>query len=547
MKLWERFFGGGEQKAKVRTVVHEVHHWHSKQDPQPQGNSFGGSPFTQPFETFEALSQSDDRTPITTAGLGPMLLMAGRWLPQPLVNYNRLLLASIAEYLYDNHGQVSYGVDSIANYSVPVIPRAAGADPAVNEVYNAYFSDWALVADYSGRFNYWELQDLACKAIDKQGDQGLLMTTDHGFPQLQTIEGWQIGALKVTVPQSMRVIDGVVLDANGTVAGYVVQTLNGPVTVPSGQMKLLYDAERFHKYRGMSAVRRGANDSRDSKDLQGFEKKAAKLKAAMAAVIEGGPIEDDPWGEPKGAGDGFADGDGTEGGEGATAHSPKEPGISIADLLGGDIPVLPAGRKLNFLANNSPGSNFGEFIEILAGFFAAGLGIPPAFLSDEKLTGPNVRAVLGKAQKKFDRRATKFADLSRWVFTRVIADGIQKKKIPARPDFDRVTFQFPSRLSIDLGDQAGNDRSDVQAGQMTRQERYGNRARDWQLETDQINRESDYIFALAEKQAKKYSVPIDIVLSSYGIGINSKVAAQPPAPEPAQQQEPGQDQGGKKQ
>lgn len=520
-----------QTKETVRTVVHEVHHHHPAKDRGASMSNYGGSPFTNPFQVFEALAKSDDRTPITTAGLGPMLLASGRWLPQPLVNFNRLMLASISEYLYDNFGQVSYAVDSIANYSVPVMPLAATDDPDTNEIYNAYFKDWTRRADVSGRFNFSELQELACKGMDKQGDHGFIMVSENGFPQLQTIEGWQIGALKVGIPDSMRIIDGVMLDEKGAVAGYVVQSIDGPIPVSSNVMKLLYEPDRFHGYRGLTPIRRGANDARDSRDLQAFEKKAAKLKAAMAAVIEGGPIEENAWGTPQG--DGF----GTDGAACQTGEDPGAagPGISIADLMGGDIPVLPAGRVLKFLANNSPGTNSIEFFEVLAGFFSAGVSLPAAFLSDQKLTGPNVRAVLGKAQKKFSRRSWRFADFGTWTWERVIGDGIQKRTIPAHPNFAKVTHQFPARLSIDLGDQAGNDRQDVQSGQMTRQERFGNRALDWQLETDQTDRELDYIFQKAEKQSKKYGIPIDTVLAAYGVGQTSKI---PSSPAPQNEQLP---------
>jgi hypothetical protein len=40
----------------------------------------------------------------------------------------------------------------------------------------------------------------------------------------------------------------------------------------------------------------------------------------------------------------------------------------------------------------------------LAGCFVVGLGLPPAFFLDEKLTGPNQQAVNCKTQKKFDHR-----------------------------------------------------------------------------------------------------------------------------------------------
>src|SRR5579884_2365213 len=509
------------------TIIHE--HRYSDVAKTLMSN-FGSTPWTNPFTVFEALSNDGDRTPITTAGLGPTLAAGGRWLPSPVVNFQRLLLAAISEYLYDNNGLVSYGVDMIVNYSVPVIPKAFTDDAAWNELADAYFKEWMATADFSGRFHYSIIQEIACKSIDKAGDFGLIATSENGFPQLQCVESWQIGALKVPTIPNIRIIDGVLLDAKGVVSGYAMQTMDGVEIVPANTMKLLYDPDRYYAFRGMTPLRRGSNDIRDQSDLKGFEKKAAKIHAALAAWLDGGPLVEDDWGgfreehEPPvqdqsrhGWGGGDGDGDNPDSGNGqAPVVKHERAKFNIADLLGGDIPVLN-GQKLQLLDNKRPGHGTIEFLTELAGYFIAGLGLPPAFFSDTKLTGPNIRAVIGKAQRKFNRRQQMFIDLAEWIWPRVIADGIAKKKLAPNPQFAKITHQRPARLTIDLGDQAANERADVQSGQMTRQERYGNRAKDWQHETDQFDRELDYIFDKAARKAAQYKIPIETVLAAYGI------------------------------
>ncbi len=83
------------------------------------------------------------------------------------------------------------------------------------------------------------------------------------------------------------------------------------------------------------------NDVRDAKDIKGFEKLATKIGAALAAVIEGADVlEEDIWNNDNG------DPDGPQPGNPPPADAtPQEMHISKAQLLGGDIPVLPPGRS----------------------------------------------------------------------------------------------------------------------------------------------------------------------------------------------------------
>jgi len=133
------------------------------------------------------------------------------------------------------------------------------------------------------------------QGMDKMGDHGFMMVNENGFPQLQSLEGWQIGAIESPcVPYNYAVNDGVVLDAKGVVAGYVVQDLSGTQIVNAGQMKLVYDPDNYHKYRGYSPMRRGRM-TYGPVGLKGFEKKGAKIHSALAAIIEGGMVVEDDW------------------------------------------------------------------------------------------------------------------------------------------------------------------------------------------------------------------------------------------------------------
>ncbi len=157
---------------------------------------------------FEALNTVDHRTPIPATGF---------YVHRLLSKFNRLQLASVARYLWDNVGLVFYATDLVANYSTPMVPRAATLDRKWNEAANGYFDDWAERADFTGRFDFWDLQRLGSFYLDTDGEVFALWTDEAGFPQLQLLESWRID--KPTVADD-RIFDGVQLDTQGRVLGY---------------------------------------------------------------------------------------------------------------------------------------------------------------------------------------------------------------------------------------------------------------------------------------------------------------------------------------
>ena len=460
---------------------------------------------------FEGLRESKDRTaiPYASVHLRPQILRLMNGL-------NRKLLSAIGRYLVDNNGIASYAVSTIANYSVPVRPHSACSDEEKAKIYNEYFENWSKICDFTRRFNLDELQRIGCIAIDSDGDIGATLETSGGFPQLRFFDTFHIGTLTGLDPK-----DGVSTDKLGVLQGFNicdgdVDTLQSTTNrfISADQMILLRDAARWDHYRGYSPIRRGSNDLRDGADIKAFLKLQEKIRSAMGGVIQqNGPLEEDEWGNDNGA-------DGVTTKQKANANAtPQEKKIGLWEMLGGDFPVIEG--ELKMLDTKLPGVSGIEFLEFLAGQFVAGLDIPPAYFLDEKLTGPNVRSVLGKAQKKFDNRKAVMAKLVEFLWVRVIAWGIAKDGLPASPDFWKISYQFPAIGTIDLGDQMSNERADVLCGLMSEKERYGNRGKTSDHEEAQIIREIRSKIRSAveiQNEFKDAKIPIELILTRMGFG-----------------------------
>lgn len=453
---------------------------------------------------FEALRPSEDRTPITPSGL----VFSAR----PYVTgVERTTLSALARALYDNGGLPALAVNQIAFHSVPIVPMADTGDEDLNDVYEAYWQDWCQRCDFYGRveMDFEALQEVICTSVDLDGDIGVALVSDAGFPQVQLIPGWRIASS--TDGKKDRSMDGVMLDNAGRVTGYSVSAEDGSERIDVGEMMLVRDPTPSSWYRGLSPLRRGMNDLRDGKDILAFEKLAVKLNSSLIGVLEGGPIDEDH---------GFQipdEGDGDE--EDAEEGEPEEvvqSGLSRAEMLGGDIPTLPEGKKLARAESNRPNAQFDSFMDTLSAAFVSGMDLPPAFILDTKLTGPSVRSVIGKAQRKFGRRAAAMKRLVRWIWVRVMAWGIEHDGLPTTPHWDRVTFNQPAKATIDAGRESAQEREDNATGLMSRQEHYGNRGLPWKPEVDQLFNEEAYIIGKAVALSKESGVPVDSILARFG-------------------------------
>jgi capsid protein len=480
---------------------------------------------------LDALQWTPDRTWTPAACLAPdgRALMAQRG-----------ALNSLARYLADNVSMIGYALDTIAAYSVPIRPQADSEDGDWNKQAEAIFGDWSTRADFAGRFGFADIQRLVCSGMDLDGDTlPYALAADDGEPRIQLIESHRVVTPKGHEKDPL-VQDGVQTDAQGRVTGFHVSIdQNKTRFLPVAQALMMFepDATRPTAYRGLSPLRRGICDLRDAKDIKSFEKSAAKLNSSLAAAIQNksGTVPVDIWNvdaQPPPP---------------TQAPPPARSTVAIADLTGGQIPVLAEDEELKQVETNRPGAQTQEFLEVLAGHFVMSLGLPPAFFLDKKLTGPNTRSVNAKATRKFLRRQEAVKIFVAWTWRRVIAWNIAQRRLRAVPDWASLNFQTPSLPTIDAGREAMQSREDVRNGLLTRQDHYGERGLDWQREIEQGLAEDDFIIGRCQAVAKKYGIEPNYVLARYldspaiptGTGLRSSDPADASPPEDEDEDQSG--------
>lgn len=444
---------------------------------------------------FEALRSSEARTRILTAQF-----MAAS-------DISRRELALLSRALFDNSGHAALAVEQLAQYCAPVHVKAATEDRDWNEKADAIFAAFCESCDFYGRpdVDFAALQREASVGMDLDGDRPAIFTTASGFPQIQMVDGHRLSDPKQE-EGGPNIESGIELDKAGRAVAYHIETDDDTFErIPAAAVFLLRDNSPGAPRRGISPLRRGLNDLRDARDILGAEKSAVKNNAAMPGWVKGIGTED-----PKEEFETDEDGNLPPKAE----DLPDK--VARVDLTGNDVLILEDGREYVPVEPNRPNAQFDSFMDILIGAFASGLGIPPSFFLDTKLTGPGVRLVIGKAQRRFDSRQSTFGRFARWAYVRVIAWAIESGKLEPIEGWTRSTVQFPARLTIDLGDEAAADREAVKLGLMTRAEYFAKRQKDWDDEFQQSATEDRRLIEELKIIAKDTGVPLETLLAKYG-------------------------------
>lgn len=462
---------------------------------------------------LEALTTTDTRSDI------PLYTKEVRAMVRSL---SRAQMANLSRYLQQNDALVRYAFGMIIGNCTPVIPLGDTPDDVWNMEANAYFTDQMDHLDFTGRFTYRTLQQMMVRGFLTDGDCAQRATNQNGFCQFQVIHGEHIGD-PLLRPIDTKDQDGVIVDRFGIVTGYRVAVGRTLIPVSANEMKLFGEFEFFDDYRCISPLAAGSNDTRDIKDIKHFMKVRSKIGAALGMVLKGnGEIEEDTWGDDTGP-------EGTDptlvANEG-TAATQQQRKTTLAEILGGEIQQLPEGLELQQIDTKNPNANELELLNTLAAHYVMALEIPAAFYLDEKLTSPNARSVQGKAQSRFDRMVEVVCETVLWQWTRVISDGINRGKLRPNPDFAKIQYQCPRKLSIDAGRDSKNEREDQARGLMSRRMHFGNRNENWRSETDQIFAEDRYIIGKVKTEAADLKVDEKMMLIRWGFGLN-----QPPQPD----------------
>ena len=233
-------------------------------------------------------------------------------------------------------------------------------------------------------------------------------------------------------------------------------------------------------------------------ELLALEKHAVKDNADVSRILktERGELDED--------GD-FAIGKPADG-------EKSEPG-ALQKIMGGKLVALKPGESLDSFAPNRPSPTFTGFLEHLRRDSALG-HIPFEFAADSsKVGGAGVRLVVAKADRRFSYRQLILIERFLkpvWFF--VIGDAIAKGRLDAVPDWTKVAFTTPRRITVDAGREAQQNRADVEMGLKTLTEHYAEQGMDFGEEMEIRAQNARALLDLAEK----YHVPIEMLYRPSG-------------------------------
>lgn len=423
--------------------------------------------------------------------------------------YTREQTAALSRHLIANMGSVRGPVFDLTRYSIGegLVPQSQAENEKAGDEYEAYFQDWSERCDVSGKFTFWELQKIASRAVDGDGDVGAhdVISSPRADHQVQLIEGHRIENPKDSGDSAKAAgwHDGVLTNDVGRPLQYSVREgKDGWRPIAADYFTLLMDPDRCDQDRGLSALSHGIENAFDGSDILTFSKIGVKMREAIGFAIY------------------------TETGTHDSGLGLIQEGFSAADtgsfamdtLQAGMIPRLKQNERIADIQSSRPSPVFTGYLDYLIRDLAIGLGLPFEFVwNPAALNGTSQRFVLSKAQRRFAERQTL---IRKWVqreWNLVIGRAIARKELPNDKRWRKITLQRPAKITVDVGREAQQNREDMKFGVRTMAEDVGERGADgdWKDVRNQLTREVDDLLDRAEATAKKRGIALELAIDLY--------------------------------
>lgn len=399
--------------------------------------------------------------------------------------YDRREMIKRLRYGERNVGLVRQIVADFVTYVVGsgITHQSNCADPVKAALYDDYFTEQQKKASHCGRFSGAELQRIMLRRALIDGDCFAIKTFDDNeqMPKLQVIE-----AHRVESPEDTKavpgLIDGVRFDSYGRLRSYYIKQGDKSLReVPATSVCHIYEADFASGARGLSILQHSWSDLQSEDELLKLEMLAVRNDADFTRVLQkqGGFVSGDLKNELSG----------TSGSD------------TLASRLGGKLAVLEPGESLTSLESKRPNGNFVEFLRAIQMDIGRGT-LPYEFFGDSsRLGGSGLRLVAAKADRVFQRwQDILISKLCLPSFLYVVADGISRGLLPDAPDWFKVSFTTPKRLTVDAGRDAAQERADLEMGLTSFSEHYAVKGADFKAEA--TKRADDIVFLKQLAEAK---------------------------------------------
>lgn len=411
--------------------------------------------------------------------------------------WDRTTLLGLARRLKENVGFVKGAIADIRKFSIGegIKHSSLCSDESLRDAYDAYFDAWLEIGEVTQKFDGRKIDCLLSEAIDTDGDSGIILTETSGaYPMIQVIEGHCIGGGDTEKGYH----DGVKLNSVGRPVAYSVRTQIKEEeefsVIPARDFIHVYEPNRFSGVRGITALAHGIDHIRDKKDAIALLKLGIKLDSAMGVAIIGNGNAQPTFGRQSQVNTAAS------GATGAAAHPD-----TFEKMQGGAIFKLEKGMDVKAITSERPSPNVQTFLSYIDRDVATGLEVPIEFVWDSSsLSGTGNRLIIKKAERKFFERQSTLIKVKRRIRNYVIAKAINRGDLPYCDDWWKCRFQTPSRISVDIGREARENREDVIAGLRTMQEDYGERGGNLYDARDDIQAAADDLCERASELVAKY-------------------------------------------
>jgi len=378
-------------------------------------------------------------------------------------------LLSLSRRLWANNGIVKGATVQKAMHSVGRAwnPVFRGADQEWGKIASEWLLLWYGTSNVRGDvFDFKTSLYLQSIAIDRDGDQGVLLTTseDGLWPMLQTIPAHRIGQRDSTETvvqdgpyRGLRISHGVITNPVGRSVAYRVlaDDEEGDDDISARDLILSFDPEWADQLRGLPLFSHALNDLRDADQSQYWEQlnQMASSSRTLIETNESGQADVNDPGMVLG-GNGIDD------------------GMSMERLEGGTITYFKAGSgsKLEQFVNMRPGQDWDQFQDRLARKALLGVGWPYSLCwKPDGQNGTQERAEIEKARTTILDRQELLKPVAQRVVGYAISKAIKSGVLPEYKGSDeggflKWDFTLPPKFSIDLGRDSAARREDYKLG-----------------------------------------------------------------------------------
>ena len=365
----------------------------------------------------------------------------------------RLEIVKRSRYLMKNSGLPREHRDLNVLYSVGdgLSPQAHTESREWNREAEAYFAEWSRRADVTERFSFSDIQKLASKSIDTDGELFVVKTRNNRTkePRLQLIETHRVGNFMERDENNW--VDGIRLDVAGRpTAIRVLRDTGNTRSIPYSAVMHLFEAESPSAYRHPPMFAHSVNHMLDETELIALEKHAVKDNSDISRVLK----------TDKGRLDNSGDFSAT-GGTDTETTDPR----ALQKILGGKLVAVQPHESIESYNSNRPSPTFTGFLEHLRRDSSLG-SLPYEFVVDPSgATGPAVRMVVAKAQRRFKARTDLIANkLVKPTWFYVVGAAIDNGILPSIKSWSNISVGGLRDITVDAGRDSESNRRDVQMG-----------------------------------------------------------------------------------